>query len=127
MLTTYFSLLGIGLFINITLIVLGALLSKRFDFNFSTLGVFSLCFYLGLSCAATRMLDATAGITLVGLIGLFESLVGLRVIVALGGKLEDLEEDMVQFLQEEKTPPPTLVVAMVLAYMFIGWIGTFLA
>lgn len=125
--TTFFALLGLGLFINITLITLGALLSKRFDFNFSTLGVFSLCFYLALSCAGTKMIDATAGITLVGLIGLFESIIGIRIIVALGGKLDDLDAEIIEILNEQKNPPPIVVVVMVLAYMFIGWIGTFLA
>ena len=126
MVTTYFSILAIGLVLITALIVLGAIASRKFDFNFSYLSIVSLIIYLSASYTGASMISSLAGITLVGLLGLYETTIGLKLILKFGANIEDFTEDLDDILDENLNPHPGVVVTMVLIYMFIGWLGTLL-
>lgn len=126
MIITYFSILAFGLVLITTLIVLGSIASNKFNFSFSYLSVISLLIYLGISYSAAAMISTVAGVTLVGLIGLYEATVGLKLIIKFEAKIEDLTDDINDILDENYNPHPGLVITMVLIYMFIGWLGTLL-
>lgn len=128
---TYFTILAAGLLYVLITIIIGAWASKKFDFNFAYLSVLSILAYLYISYTATLLLSPMAGITIVGVIGLFEAMVGLKLMVKMGIEIntelddldleEELEEDM---MDEDHNPHPSLVLMMLLGYMFIGWIGS---
>lgn len=65
-----------------------------------------------------------AGITIVGLIGLFEATIGLLLAQKFKANLDDLEEEVYGVLENEANPQIYLVLFIVLIYLFIGWIGT---
>lgn len=128
---TYFAILAAGILYVLITILLGAWASKKFDFNFASLSILSIAAYLYISYTATILLSPMAGITIVGIIGLFEAIVGLKLMVKMGIEinvdLDELEEDMEEdVMDEDHNPHPSIVLMMLLAYMFIGWIGTLL-
>lgn len=127
MVNIYFSLLVIGLILVSALIILGSIASRKFNFNFSYLSILSLGIYFCISFLGTKMLTPIAGITLVGMIGLFEATIGLKLIVKFKANLEDLDDEIRPMLKKDYTPPPSLVGTMVLIYMIIGWLGTLFA
>ena len=127
MLVIYFSILAIGIFANTALIVLGSLASQRYNFSFSQLGSLSLLLYFGVSYAGASLITTLAGITLAGLLGLFEATIGLKLVIRLGAKIEDMADGLNEVLDENANPHPNIVMIMVFAYMFIGWMGTLFA
>ena len=121
---TYFTILAAGLTLVTTLIIFGSLASNRFKFNYSGLSILSLIIYLSISGIATKALAPMAGITIIGLIGLYEGTIGLKLMLKFGANIEDITEDINDILDENYNPHPGMVFTMVLIYMFIGWLGT---
>lgn len=124
MIFTYLSILAISLSLIIALTILGALASNKWQFSFSYISFISVVIYLATSYWATSLLTPMAGITILGLIGLFEATAGFKLALKFKANLEDVEGDLPDFLNENTAPPPPLVILMVLVYLFIGWIGT---
>lgn len=124
MVFTYFAILTISLSLVILLTIVGALASKKWGFNFSYVSFFSVGVYLTTSYWATSLITPMAGITILGLIGLFEALFGFKLALKFEANLEDVEGELPDFLSNNTAPPPPLVILMVLVYLFIGWIGT---
>lgn len=124
MVLTYFSILIISLSLLTVLIIVGAIASRKWQFNFSYISLISVVIYLATSYWATKLITPMAGITTLGLIGLFEATVGLNLALRFKANLEDAEEDLPDFLNNNSPTPPSLVLLMVLVYLFIGWIGT---
>lgn len=81
--------------------------------------------YLGVSYYASLMIFPIAGITLAGLLGLFEATIGLKLILKLKAKIE-LAEEQRNLINEANFPPPNLVLGVVLVYMVIGFVGSLL-
>lgn len=126
MIFTYFSILTISISLLSTLIIVGAIASKKWQFNFSHISFISVALYLATSYWATSLITPMAGITILGFIGLFEATIGFKLALKFKANLEDVEGDLPDFLKENSStpPPPALVLLMVLVYLFIGWIGT---
>lgn len=124
MVFTYFSILIISLSLLSLLIIGGAIASKKWQFNFSHVSFISVALYLATSYWATSLITPMAGITILGLIGLFEATIGFKLALKFKANLEDVEGDLPDFLKNNSAPPLPLVLLMVLVYLFIGWIGT---
>ena len=124
MILTYISILTISLSLIILLTIVGALASNKWQFSFSYISFISVGIYLTTSYWATSLITPMAGISILGLIGLFEAIFGFKLALKFKANLEDLEGDLPDFLSENTAPPPFLVLAMVFVYLFIGWIGT---
>lgn len=121
MLFTYFSILFLSLSLITVLIIVGSIASRKWQFNFAYISLISVAIYLTTSYWATSLINSTAGITIVGLIGLFEATIGLK----LAQKLKaNLEEEVHEILDSNTSLTVYLVLSMVLVYLFIGWIGT---
>ncbi|BDS15458.1 hypothetical protein [Aureispira anguillae] len=125
MLHTYLLILFLGLICVSLLTVIGSIASRKFEFNFSYLCPLSLMIYLGVSYYASLMIFPIAGITLAGLLGLFEATIGLKLILKLKAKIE-LAEEQRNLINEANFPPPNLVLGVVLVYMVIGFVGSLL-
>jgi hypothetical protein len=124
MVFTYFLILIISLSLLSALIIAGAIASNKWQFNFSYVSFISVVLYLATSYWATSLITPMAGITILGLIGLFEATVGFKLALKFKANLEDPEGELPDFLNKNTAPPPVLVLLMVLVYLFIGWIGT---
>lgn len=124
MIFTYISILIISISLIILLTILGALASNKWQFSFSYISFISVGIYLTTSYWATSLITPMAGISILGLIGLFEAVFGFKLALKFKANLEDLEGELPDFLSKNTAPPPFLVLAMVLVYLFIGWIGT---
>ena len=82
--------------------------------------------YLGISYLGALMINPMSGITLAGLIGLFEATMGFKLMLKFKANIEDFREELKPILDDKYNPHPGLVLAMVFAYMLIGWFGTLL-
>lgn len=124
MIGTYFLILLTSLSLITILIIGGAIASKKWHFNFAYVSVVSTVVYFGTSYWATSLISPMAGITTVGLIGLYEATIGLKLLQKFKANLEEMEEEFNYLINEHKGPSPNLVLLMVLIYLFIGWLGT---
>ncbi len=109
------------------LIILGAIISRKSDINFSYLSIFSLIFYLGLGYTGAVMVSPVAGITLTGLVGLYEAIFGFKLMLKYKANLDNYMEDLKPMMDDKNNIHPGIVSAMVCAYLFLGWLGTLLA
>ncbi|MCH2023845.1 MAG: hypothetical protein MK207_15315 [Saprospiraceae bacterium] len=119
-------LLAFGILLNGLLIIIGSIASRKLNFKFSYLSLFSLIIYLGISYWGSVLINPVSGITLAGLIGLFEATMGFKLMLKFNANIEDFREELRPILDDNYNPHPGLVMAMVLAYMLIGWFGTLL-
>ncbi|MDC0231007.1 hypothetical protein OAK19_03505 [Aureispira] len=119
-------LLALGIFLNGALIILGSIASRKLGFKFSYLSLLSLIIYLEISYWGASLINPMSGITLAGLIGLFEATMGFKLMLKFNANIEDFREELKPILDDKYNPHPGLVLAMVLAYMVIGWFGTLL-
>lgn len=124
MIITYFLIFLISLSLITILIIGGAIASRKWHFNFTYISFISTSIYFGTSYCATSLISPIAGITMVGLIGLYEATLGLKLIQQFKANLGEMEEEFKYFLDENNHPSPNFVVLMVLIYLFIGWFGT---
>ena len=124
MIFTYFSILIISLSLLSLLIIGGAIASNKWQFKFSYISFISVAIYLTTSYWATSLITPMAGMTILGLIGLFEATIGFKLALKFKANLEEVEGEVPDFLSKNTAPPPFLVLLMVVVYLFIGWIGT---
>jgi len=123
----YIILLAVSLLLTTAITILGAIASRKYGFNYSYISLFSILLYFGISYLGTIYIHATAGITLVGLIGLFEGTIGWKLSLKYDANLGELKNEMKEILDEGFNPHPILVLSMVIIYLFIGWLGTLMA
>lgn len=127
MMTIYITILITGIVIASLIIILGAMASRLYGIKFFYWSVLSFALYLGLSFWGTREISPMAGITIVGLVGLYEAIVGLRLMGMFRANVEQLSKEEEDILAQNSPPSPTLTLTIVLIYLCIGWVGTVLA
>ena len=127
MMTIYITILVTGIAIASLIIILGAVTSRLYGVKFFYWSLLSVAIYLGLSFWGTREISPIAGITIVGLVGLYEAIVGLRLVWMFRAKIDQFSEDDDEVLAQNYPPSPTLTLTIVLIYLCIGWVGTVLA
>ena len=125
--TIYITILAVGIGAASLIMILGAVTSRLYGVKFFYWSLLSILLYLGLSYWGTLAISPIAGITIVGLVGLYETIVGLRLVWMFNANIEPLSEDDDTFLNQNFPPSPTLTLTIVLIYLCIGWVGTFLA
>ncbi|WP_052598228.1 hypothetical protein [Aureispira sp. CCB-QB1] len=127
MIVTYFSILALSLSFIIVIIIGGAIASRKWELSLlsvSFISFLSVGIYLATGYWAANLLTPMAGITIVGLIGLFEATIGLKLAQKFKTNVKSLDVEMQSFLDNNTTLPPNLVLLMVCVYLFIGWLGT---
>ena len=124
---TFFILLITALTTITILTIGGAIASRKFNFDFSIISFFSLTIYFVISILATNIIDATAGVTLVGLMGLFEATVAWKLVLKFEATFGEKGQEIKEMIEENYNPHPTIVSIVVLIYMFLGWLATLIA
>lgn len=127
MIVTYLSILALSLSFIIVIIIGGAIASRKWELSLlsvSFISFLSVGIYLATGYWAANLLTPMAGITIVGLIGLFEATIGLKLAQKFKTNVKSLDVEMQSFLDNNTTLPPNLVLPMVCVYLFIGWLGT---
>lgn len=120
----FWIILGIGIVLTLGISSLGAIASRKFQFNYAVLSIVSLILYLGISAWATHSVNATAGITICGLLGLLDATAGLKIAQVLKPYLGKMDDELAQEFLKEKELDPGLVIGLLAFSLFIGWIGT---
>ncbi|MGH1338168.1 MAG: hypothetical protein ACRBFS_18745 [Aureispira sp.] len=126
MLLNYLIILSVGLVAASMIIVLGAITSRLYNIKFFYWSICSFAVYLGVSYWATLTLNPMAGITIVGLIGLFEATVGIKLVLHFRANIDHVTDKEENVLVQNYPPTPTLTLTIVFIYLFIGWLGTLL-
>lgn len=125
--TTYFIILAIGLALVTFITIGGAIASRKFNFSYNRMSTLTVLSYLAISIVATRTIDASAGITIVGLLGLYEAVIAWRWIFKFDANFKEHTEEIKAMFGEGYVPPPWVVLLVVGFYLFIGWLGTLIA
>ncbi len=123
----FWIILSTGIVLVLTLDVLGAIASRKFQFNYTKLAIISLLIFLGISIWATKTINATAGISISGLISLVDATLGWKLCNKFNPNLGELEAEFTEELKKNAELEPTFVIGMVLFGLFVGWVGTLLA
>ena len=123
----FWIILGTGIVLVLALDVLGAIASRKFQFNYTKLAIVSLIILLGISIWATKSINATAGITITGLLSLVDATLGWKLASKNNPNLGELEAEFTEELKDGGELKPTFVIYMVLFGLVIGWVGTLLA
>ena len=105
---------------------LGAIASRRFDFSYGRLALFSFFIYGVIGYIGAGMIDTMAGITLTGLVALYDAVIGFQICMALDANWGELEE-MVEESFGDKPLEVAEVLMSVIIGMVIGGIGTLFA
>lgn len=124
MFLSYLIILSVGLVAASIVIALGAVTSRMYNIKFFYWSIFSFAVYLGTSYWATLTINPMAGITIVGLIGLFEATMGIKLVLHFQAKVDHLTDKEDDALKKSYPPTPIITLTIVFIYLFIGWLGT---
>lgn len=125
--SNFWFILIIGIALILIFDTLGAIASRKFNFNFSKISILSLFIFLGISIWATKTINATAGISIAGLLSLVDATLGWRLFNQFNPNLGELETQFTKEAQDGKDLKPTFVFGMVLFGIFVGWVGSLIA
>jgi len=123
---TFFWILLFGV-ISVTILDgLGAIASRRMGFSYGRLALFSFVIYGAIGYTGASLIDTMAGITLAGLVALYDAVIGFRISIALDANWGEMRE-MVEETFGEKPLEVSEVMMSIIIGMVIGGIGTFFA
>ena len=105
---------------------LGSIASRKLDFSYGRLALFSFIIYGIIGYVGSGMVDTMAGITLTGLVALYDAVIGFRICIALDANWGELQE-MVEENFGDKPLEVSEVLMSVIIGMVIGGIGTLFA
>ena len=117
---TYFIILAASLAAVLGFDALGAILSRKININYGNLSMISLLLYLLIGFVSATYINTTAAITIAGLVGLVDTVVGWQIAKKLNANVT--EEQQIDLL-ETAEPPVFMVVSVVLMSMGTGWLG----
>ncbi len=120
----YFIIVGVGIVAILLFDAIGAIVSRKLDINYTQLSLISIFLYMLIGYFAALYLDTMAAVTITGLVGLLDTLVGWRIVKKLGANLGGEEE---QALLEMTEPPVYMVIGVVIMSMGTGWLGALFA
>lgn len=124
--TSYCIILLIGFVTLNAIFVLGGLLTRYFSVHIIFLTLTATFFYTAVGYAGAYFINSTSGVSLSGLLGLYEAVFGIKILRWLQADIEAYLEELQPMLDERGFFHPFLVLIMVFAYMFIGWMGSLL-
>jgi len=102
---------------------LGAIASRRFNFSYGRLALFSFFIYGVIGYVAAGMIDTMAGITLTGLVALYDAVIGFRICLALEANWGEMQEIIDENFGENPLEATEVVMSVVIG-MVVGGIGT---
>ncbi len=105
---------------------LGAIASRKLDFSYGRLALISFFIYGVIGYVAAGMIDTMAGITLAGLVALYDAVIGFRICMALEANWGEMEEMIEETFGDEPLEASEVVMSVIIG-MVIGGIGTFFA
>lgn len=122
----YLTILGIGILAVTILDSVGSIASRKLNFNYSALSGFSFLIYAIIGYYSASKIDMISGLTITGLVALFDAVIGWKICVALEANWGNLEELLGDDLNQKELDIPNVLFMVVLG-IFIGWIGTLFA
>ena len=105
---------------------LGSIASRKLNFSYGHLVVFSFFIYGSIGYAGAAMIDTMAGVTLTGLVALYDAVIGFRICMALDANWGELEE-MVEESFGDDHLEASEVLTNVIVGLVVGGIGTLFA
>lgn len=118
--TTYFILLVASIGSVLLFDALGAVLSRKINVSYGGLSIISLFLYLTIGYFAALYINRTAAMTIAGLVGLVDTIVGWRIAKKLNANISEAEQ---LTLLDTDEPPMSMVFSVVLMSMGTGWLG----
>lgn len=123
---TFFWIFLFGVIAVTILDGLGAIASRKLDFSYGRLAIFSFLIYGVIGYVGAGMLDTMAGITLAGLVALYDAVIGFRICTALDANWGELQEMVEENFGENYLEVSDVVMSVIIG-MVLGGIGTLFA
>ncbi len=126
MIVNYSIILGASLLGILLFDVLAALISRMFQVKYAYISFFSLFLYLFIGYMAALHIHQIAALTIAGLVGLVDGLVGWKITQKI---YPHISEQTAELLDDDDIPvlPIEVVLVGVLFSMGTGWIGSLFA
>ena len=121
MILNYLIILGVSLIGVLLFDVLAALISKTFNVKYTYVSFFSLFLYLFVGYMAALHIHQIAALTIAGLVGLVDGLVGWKITQKIH---PHMPEEAAEVLDDVEVLPVEVVIVGVLFSMGTGWIGS---
>lgn len=102
---------------------LGSIASRKLDFSYGYLTIISFLIYGIIGYVGASLMDTMAGITLTGLVALYDAVVGYRICMALEANWGEMEE-MIEENFGDKPMEQAEVLMSVIIGLVVGGIGT---
>jgi hypothetical protein len=122
----YIIILLIGFVVLHIIFMVGGFLSRYYGLNLIYLSLLSTFFYTAIAYVGAAQINTMSGISLSGLLGLYEAVLGFKILRWLKADIDIYQQALEPMLDQNGFLHPLLVAIMVLVYMFIGWMGTLL-
>lgn len=126
MMQVYFWIFFFGAIAVTILDGLGAIASRKLNFSYGRLALISFLIYGIIGFTAGGMIDTMAGITLTGLVALYDAVIGFRICMALEANWGELEEIVEESFGDNPLEAAEVVMSVIVG-MVIGGIGTLFA
>ena len=123
---TFFWIFLFGLIAVTILDGLGAIASRRLNFSYGRLALASFFIYGAIGYIGAGMIDTMAGITLTGLVALYDAVVGFRICMALDANWGELQEMVEENFGNTPLEASEVVMSVIIG-MIVGGIGTLFA
>ncbi len=120
---TYFLTLLICIIAVLSFDAIGSVLSRKMNFNYAWLTPISLILYIATGFYGTLLINQMAGITMTGLLGLVDTILGYEIATRLKANFGVFQEE----LDAEDLRSPSYVLGMITFSLFMGWIGSLFA
>ena len=124
---SYFMILLLGGISVLLFDAIGSIASRKFNFSFKNLSVLSLLIQLSFTIYAGLAIGSVAAITIGGLLALIDAIIGYQVISRFQPLLSDEEKEALDIFTEDGKPKVQFVLFLVLAGLFVGFIGSVIA
>lgn len=105
---------------------LGSIASRKLNFSYGYFAVVSFFVYGSIGYAGAAIIDTMAGVTLTGLVALYDAVIGFRICMALDANWGELEE-MVEESFGDDHLEASEVLTNVIVGLVVGGIGTLFA
>ncbi len=115
-----------GLASLILFYLLIAFIAKKTKYSFIRLSFFAILIFGSIGYWGTLFIHPIGGISVAGLVGLFDTFFSRKIARQLDVDLSDLEEEAVALLMENDLPWHFVVLSISFA-MFVAWLGSLIA
>lgn len=126
MMQIFFGIFLFGVIAVTILDGLGSIASRRLNFSYGNLALISFLIYGAIGYVGASIIDTMAGITLTGLVALYDAVIGFQICMALDANWGELEEIVQENFGDRALEASEVIISVIIG-LVIGGMGTLFA